>query len=138
MCKPFVLDLDNEKIIIKTNPKIFNNLRILQNSENNLGALMNSTIAYPALYMVIENMLESSSEYCDRRWFVAIKNKLNEIRKRKGESAFEIDPDGYEGRSGQSISDYAWELVSELLTDSKGQLMVVGFEKAGQYGERNN
>lgn len=130
---PFTLDLSGDKIVASTNKEITRNIEILQSSSMKLGGLVNAALTYPIFYMVIYSMLVNSEEYSEKKWFVAIKNKINDYRRGRGLPEEEFA----EGLSlkGEQLKDLVWELTSQLLTDGNGQLMLTAFKDAGSFAE---
>ena len=131
---PFTLELSGDKIIINANAEITQNIRVIQSNSMQLEGLVNTTFAYTVFYMVVEHMIEDPSSYSSWRWYSAIVNKINKVRLQKGQSEFDPETFGQENQ-GDNKADEIWTLVSELLTDNSGQLMLVSFEKAGKYAE---
>ncbi len=131
--KPFYLDLEQDIIYVYANKTIANDVKSIQQTQPSLSHMVNAVICYPTVHMAIEAMLTNHQEYEAYKWYAAIKNKLNEIRERLKESPFE--PESFEPSKDNTISDYAWELTGELLTDAQGQMMMTAFEKASEYGE---
>jgi hypothetical protein len=135
---PFIVSLDGPKIVVFANKAVSNNVQTLQSAKISLSGLVNATIAYPALQYVVEMMIKHPDDYKDFGWFVAIKNKVADIRQKKNEPPFDFGPDEFVESRDKTLCDFVWDLVSELLTDSYGQLMVTGFEKAGENAEEVN
>lgn len=132
---PYLIELNNPKIIIKANSEITKNIKLIQANSNTLEGLVNSSLAYPVFFYVIEIMVTDPDAYSSWRWFNAIVSKINSVRSQKGQSEF--DPYSFIGEHGSSSTwhDEIWTLVSQLLTDNNGQLMLLGFEKAGKFAE---
>lgn len=120
MVCPFNLDLDNEKIILQVHRDIFEKVKIIQGALVSLSPMVNAVIVYPTIYMTIESMIRHHDKYASYKWFVAIKNKLNEIRLAKREPPFLPDEPFVENEE-QTLEEYVWELTSELLTNGQGQ-----------------
>ena len=128
---PFTLDLSGDKIIVYANKEITQNIEILQSSSMHLGGLVNAALTYPIFYMVIQTMLTNSQEYSEKKWFVAIQNKINDYRKSKGLSNFE--PESLFTSYDEVFRDNVWELTSQLLTDNNGQMLLTAFKDAGSF-----
>lgn len=131
---PFTLDLNGDKIVINANTEITQNIKVIQSNSIQLEGLVNAAFAYSVFYMVIEHMVEDPLSYSSWRWYSAITNKINKVRAQRGESEF--DPESFMTENqGDNRPDEIWTLVSQLLMDNTGQLMLVAFEKAGHYAE---
>lgn len=134
MDRPYTIDLDNDKIIIMANPEITQNIKLIQASSMQLDGLVNSSFAYAVFFYVIEIMITDPGRYSSSRWFAAIVSKINKIRSQKGQSEF--DPYNFESEYGSSSRhDEIWKLVSQLLTDDRGQMMLLAFKTAGNFAE---
>ena len=70
--------------------------------------------------MTIESMIRHHDKYASYKWFVAIKNKLNEIRLAKREPLF-LPDEPFVENDEKTFEEHVWELTSELLTNGQGQ-----------------
>mgnify|MGYP004457653197 CR=1 FL=1 len=132
---PYTIDLKGDKIIINANPEITDNIKLIQTNSMQLEGLVNSSFAYAVFFYVIEMMIVDHDTLSSWRWFSAIVSKINKVRSQKGLSEF--DPDSFlsQCNSPATRPDEVWTLVSQLLTDDNGQMMLLGFESAGKFAE---
>ena len=131
---PFTLEYSQDKILIVANTEITQNIKLIQRNFTQLEGLVNAVLAYPVFYMVIEHMIDNPRPSPEPRWYSAILNKINKVRAQDNKPEF--DPEAFATEIGESNrSGEIWTLVSQLLTDNSGQLMLMAFEKAGKYAE---
>ncbi len=132
---PYTIDLNGDKIIINANPEITRNIKLIQTNSMQLEGLVNSSFAYAVFFYVIEMMIADPGSYSSWRWFAAIVSKINKVRSQKGQSEF--DPNSFliNCSSLSTCHEEVWTLVSQLLTDNNGQMMLLGFESAGRFAE---
>lgn len=129
--KPFLIDFDGDKIVVKLNPTLSKDLQYYQSSISTHNAMMNSCLVYPAIYQAIMTILIDPVGYKDTMWFDALTSKINQRLVESKQDEYDFG----QACKKDDLVTTAWELTSLLLTDENGPMMVKGFEDLNSFAK---